>query len=245
MSDQGKVAVVTGGNSGIGKSAVRAFLERGVKAYVLSIAPPDENRGVYVSCDVSKSEDVQAAIDVIRQEEGRIDYLVNSAGVLSYGTVIDIDEDEWDRVMGVNVKGAFLCAKYAIPIMPENSVIVNVASVLSFVAQPLVAAYCSSKAALLGLTRSIAVDFSPKIRCIAVCPGTVDTPMLHGATQQASDPDAMMAELNAAHLMGRVAKPEEIGELISFLCSDKCGFITGQAIRVDGGLGVNIGGSKN
>ena len=245
MNDHGKIAVVTGGNSGIGKSTVLAFQERGFKCYVLGIVPSDSNEGEYISCDVSKSEDVKAAFDQIRQEDGSIHYLVNSAGVLSYGTVVDIDENEWDRVMGVNAKGAFLCSKHAIPMMPENSVIVNVASVMSFIAQPLVAAYCSSKAAILGLTRSIAIDFGPRIRCIAVCPGTVDTPMLHGALKEATDPDAMMVELNAAHLTGRIGKSEEIGDLISYLCGDKCAFITGQAIRVDGGLGVNMGGSKN
>jgi len=147
--------------------------------------------------------------------------------------------------MAVNVKGPFLCAKYTIPHMNDNAVIVNVASVQSFVAQPYVAAYATSKAAMLGLTRSIAIDFSPKVRCVAVCPGTIDTPMLRNALAQAADPDAMMQELNVTHLTGRIGQPEEVAELIAFLCSNKCGFINGQAIRVDGGLGVNIGGSKN
>jgi NAD(P)-dependent dehydrogenase (short-subunit alcohol dehydrogenase family) len=117
--------------------------------------------------------------------------------------------------------------------------------VQSFVAQPLVAAYATSKSAILGLTRSIAIDFSPRVRCVAVCPGTIDTPMLQGALEQASDPESMMDELNQSHLTGRIGRPEEVGELIAFLAGDKCTFINGQAIRVDGGLGVNIGGSKN
>jgi len=241
------IAVVTGGTTGIGKAAVDAFEKRGITTYVLGIGEQPTNTALrkFVSCDVSKNSDVVAAFQQIKKDVGHVNYLVNNAGVLSYGTVTDIDEAEWDRVMGVNLKGSFLCAKNAIPMMPEGSVIINVASVQSYITQPLVAAYCTSKAAVLGLTRSIATDFGPKIRCVAVCPGTIDTPMLHGALAQAADPDAMMAELNAAHLTGRVGKPEEIGELISFLCSDKCAFITGQAIRVDGGLGVNMGGSKN
>jgi len=239
--------VVTGGATGIGKAAVNAFEKREIVSYVLGIGeqPPDSDLRKFIPCDVSKGSDVITAFERIGEECGHINYLVNNAGVLSYGTVTDIDEAEWDRVMGVNVKGNFLCAKNAIPLMPAGSVIVNVASVQSYITQPLVAAYCTSKAAILGLTRSIATDFGPEIRCIAVCPGTVDTPMLHGALAQASDPEAMMAELEAGHLTGRIGKPEEVGELISFLCSDKCAFITGQAIRVDGGLGVNMGGSKN
>jgi len=117
--------------------------------------------------------------------------------------------------------------------------------VQAFLAQPLVAAYATSKTAILGLTRSIAIAFSPRVRCVAVCPGTIDTPMLQGALAQASDPGAMMNELNEAHLSGRIGRPEEVGELIAFLASDKCAFINGQAIRVDGGLGIDMGGSKN
>ena len=216
----------------------------------------------------------------IRNRAGRLDYLVNSAGTLSYGNVLELSEAEWDRVLGVNTKGPFLCAKAAIPLMEfiefaeqrglivqigdwvireacrqlrswmdqgihNCKIAINVSSVQAFITQPQVAAYCTSKTALLGLTRSIATDFAPDIRCIAVCPGTVDTPMLQGALAQAADPDAMMSELNAAHLTGRVGTAMEIGELIAFLCSDKCGFITGQAIRVDGGLGVKMGGSKD
>jgi len=241
------IAVVTGGVTGIGKATVDAFEARGILSYILSVGdlPDDSDFRKFVHCDVAESGQVMEAFRRIEAESGQINYLVNNAGVLSYGTVLDVDEEEWDRVLGVNVKGSFLCAKHAIPLMSEGSVIVNVASVQSYVAQPLVAAYCTSKAAVLGLTRSIAIDFGPNIRCVAVCPGTVDTPMLHDALVQASDPAAMMAELDAAHLTGRVGKPAEIGELISFLCSDKCAFITGQAIRVDGGLGVNMGGSKN
>ena len=245
--DNKTIAVVSGGASGIGNATVEAFEKRGIISYILGIGnlPEDTGSRIYIHCDVSKSVDVEAAFQQIKSESDHVNYLVNNAGVLSYGTVLDIDEQEWDRVMGVNVKGNFLCAKHAIPLMPKDSVIINVASVQSYITQPLVAAYSTSKAAILGLTRSIATDFGPKIRCIAICPGTVDTPMLQGALKQAADPEAMMDELNAAHLTGRVGKPEEIGELISFLCSDKCAFITGQAIRVDGGLGVNMGGSKN
>jgi NAD(P)-dependent dehydrogenase (short-subunit alcohol dehydrogenase family) len=245
-----KIAAITGGNTGIGAASVAALQAQGVRCF--SIGLPDKEASnaeapdlEFINCDVSDGEQVNRAFAEIRNRAGRLDYLVNSAGTLSYGNVLELSEAEWDRVLGVNTKGPFLCAKAAIPLMDSGGVIINVSSVQAFITQPQVAAYCTSKTALLGLTRSIATDFAPDIRCIAVCPGTVDTPMLQGALAQAADPDAMMSELNAAHLTGRVGTAMEIGELIAFLCSDKCGFITGQAMRVDGGLGVNMGGSKN
>ena len=245
---QKKVAVVTGGNTGIGLATVKKLIEDGYSTVALGLGdPPDVAGGAlrYYPCDVSNSAQVAAAFGSIEENFGRVDALVNNAGVLSYGDAVELSEEEWDRVMAVNVKGPWLCAKHAIPLMPPGSVVINVASVQSFVAQPLVAAYATSKAAILGLTRSIAIDFSPQVRCVAVCPGTIDTPMLKGALEQASDPEAMMQELNDAHLSGRIGTADEVAELIAFLAGDKCAFINGQAIRVDGGLGINVGGSKN
>jgi NAD(P)-dependent dehydrogenase (short-subunit alcohol dehydrogenase family) len=243
-----KIAVITGGESGIGFSTAKLLTEQNYKVTVLGLTetPQLKQQNIaFIKCDVSNSDNVKQAINDVKERFGTIDCLINNAGILSYGTATDLSESEWDKVMAVNVKGPFLCAKYTIPHMNDNAVIVNVASVQSFVAQPFVAAYATSKAAILGLTRSIAIDFSPKIRCVAICPGTIDTPMLRGAMAQADDPDAMMQELNDSHLTGRIGQPEEVAELIAFICSGKCGFINGQAIRVDGGLGVNVGGSKN
>lgn len=243
-----KIAVITGGESGIGLATAKLLTEQNYKVTVLGLketAELTQAEIAFLTCDVSNANAIEQAINQVVADNGAIDCLINNAGVLSYGTAVDLSESEWDHVMAVNVKGPFLCAKYTIPHMNDDAVIVNVASVQSFVAQPYVAAYATSKAAILGLTRSIAIDFSPKVRCVAVCPGTIDTPMLRGAMEQAADPEAMMDELNAAHLTGRIGQPEEVAELIAFLCSNKCSFINGQAIRVDGGLGVNIGGSKN
>jgi len=243
-----KLAVVTGGNTGIGLAAIERLSAAGFATAALGLgdgAALAATDTVFYQCDVSSSAEVAATFEAISERFGRVDVLVNNAGVLSYGDAVEVSESEWDRVMGVNVKGPWLCAKHAIPLMPAGSVVINVASVQAFLAQPLVAAYATSKTAILGLTRSIAIDFSPRVRCVAVCPGTIDTPMLQGALAQASDPGAMMNELNEAHLSGRIGRPEEVGELIAFLASDKCAFINGQAIRVDGGLGIDMGGSKN
>ncbi|HIA80068.1 MAG TPA: SDR family oxidoreductase, partial [Candidatus Marinimicrobia bacterium] len=172
--------------------------------------------------------------------------LVNNAGIQRYSTVTETSEEEWDLVMNVNLKSAFLCSKYAIPMMVNNKkgCVINVASVQSFISQKNVAPYTTSKTALLGLTRSIAVDYAPNIRSVAVCPGTVDTPMFRNSIQESPNPDEVLEECNEMHLVKRICSSEEVGELITYLASDKAGFITGQAIRIDGGLGITIAGSK-
>ena len=174
------------------------------------------------------------------------DTSLNNAGIQRYGSVTETSVDEWDLVMNVNLKSLFLCAKYAIPSMLENKkgVVINIASVQSFVSQEKVAAYTTAKSAILGLTRSIAVDYAPHVRCVAVCPGTIDTPMLRDAIALSPDPDAVMQECIDMHLTKRIGTAEEVAELVMFLCDDKASFITGQAIRIDGGLGITIQGSK-
>jgi NAD(P)-dependent dehydrogenase (short-subunit alcohol dehydrogenase family) len=248
-----KVVVVTGAAKGIGQATARLFHTSGALIALLDvddsaaqIARSFEARGHFVDCDVSDAQSVRAAFDSIIDRFGGVDILVNNAGIQHYGTVTDTPEEEWDRVLAVNLKSAFLCAKYAIPSMLSRGggVIVNLASVQAFVSQQKVAPYTTSKTALLGLTRSIAVDYAPTIRCVAICPGTVDTPMLRGAIQQSPNPQEVLEECNQMHPVKRIGTPEEIAELVLFVCSSKAGFITGQPIRIDGGLGLSIGGSK-
>jgi NAD(P)-dependent dehydrogenase (short-subunit alcohol dehydrogenase family) len=257
MQFAGKVAVVTGAAKGIGEATARALARQGARVALLDLdqqagpevarALGDENVAVFIRCDVSRGEEVNAAFDVVAARFGPgLDILVNNAGVQHYGTVTETSEQEWDRVLGINLKSAFLCAKRGIPMMQARGagVIVNVSSVQAFLSQSRVAPYTTSKTALLGLTRSIAVDYAPQIRCVAVCPGTVDTPMLHDAIRQSPDPQAVYDECVAMHPLKRIATPAEVAELILYLCSDKAGFMTGQPVRIDGGLGLAIGGSK-
>jgi NAD(P)-dependent dehydrogenase (short-subunit alcohol dehydrogenase family) len=248
-----QVAVVTGAAKGIGSATASLLAREGARVVLLDTDPAGEGTaseiggsGRFYECDVSKSEAVASAFESVCRDLGGVDLLVNNAGIQRYGTVTQTSEELWDEVMNVNLKSAFLCAREALPSMLERGggVVVNVASVQSFITQKGGAAYTTSKTALLGLTRAIAVDYAPTVRCVAVCPGSVDTPMLRWAFQQSPDPDEVLAEVHAMHPVGRIATPDEVAELIGFLCSPQAGFITGQAYRIDGGLGLSIGGGK-
>jgi NAD(P)-dependent dehydrogenase (short-subunit alcohol dehydrogenase family) len=253
MQFQNHVVVVTGAAKGIGQATARAFAREGARVALFDVDDAARNvaetlspRGLFVPCDVSDSRQVQKAFEVVASDLGDISILVNNAGIQHYGTVTDTSEEEWDRVLGVNLKSAFLCSKYALPQMLRRGkgVVINLASVQAFVSQHKVAPYTTSKTALLGLTRSIAVDYAPQVRCVAVCPGTVDTPMLREAVKQSPRPEEVLQECNDMHPVKRVATAEEVADLILYLSSDKAGFITGQPIRIDGGLGLSIAGSK-
>lgn len=253
MRYENRHAVVTGAARGIGLATARAFIREGAKVSLLDVddsaqALPKEFPGAatFFKCDVSKFTDVEGAVRRAIDVYGDISFLINNAGIQTYGTCVDTPEEVWDRTININLKSAFLCSKVAIPSMQRagGGVVVNLSSVQAFLSQHQVAAYTTSKTALLGLTRSIAVDFAPAIRCVAVCPGTIDTPMLRSAIQLSPDPAAVLQECRDMHPVKRIGTAEEVAELIMYLCSDAAGFITGQPIRIDGGLGLAIGGSK-
>jgi NAD(P)-dependent dehydrogenase (short-subunit alcohol dehydrogenase family) len=247
-----KNIIITGAAKGIGKACVEYFLENGDTVMALDIDEKSLNeldvnnqRLNVFKCDVSKKEIVKLTIQKAIEKIGDIDVLVNNAGIQRYSTITETSEDEWDLVMNVNLKSAFLCSKYAIPSMQKKGkgVVINVSSVQAFITQKKVAPYTTSKTAMLGLTRSIAVDYAPNIRCVAVCPGTVDTPMLRNAIKESEYPEKVYQECIDMHLTKRICPPEEVAALIGFLTSDSAGSITGQSFRVDGGLGIHIGGN--
>ncbi len=250
-----KVAIVSGGAHGIGEAAVRAFAREG---YRVALADVDRKAGarlaedaslpagrvLFIPADVSRSED---AWDVVQQTTaafGGVDVVFNNAGIQpleSYRTVETLDERTWDRVMEINVKGCFLLSKYAIPEMRkrEGGVIINNASAQGLQSQKLVPAYAASKGAILSLTRNMALDYAEeRIRVVAICPGSVDTPMLRATAAMASpeNPDGTLAEWGQKHPLGRIGRPEEIADVVVFLASDKASFITGEFVCVDGGL---------
>lgn len=250
MRFENKTVVITGGANGIGAACAQAFFEAGANVAVLDVAPGKEkmdgNRWLYLQCNVSQSSNVAESIKRVLKHFGAIHFLINNAGIQRYGTVVDTSEEVWDEVMNINLKSYFLCAKYALPHIQQagGGAVINIASVQAFVTQEKVAAYAASKSAILGFTRSIAIDFAPQIRCVAVCPGTIDTPMLRDALALSPDPAAVLQECEAMHLVNRIGQAEEIAALVKFLCSNEGSFITGEAIRMDGGLGIKIGGSK-
>ncbi len=253
MSFKNKTVLITGGAKGIGGACSRAFYRENANVVILDTDPLGQalaaelgERALFIQCDVSKEAAVKKAMEQAAQTFGGIDVLVNNAGIQRYSTVTETSEEEWDLVMNVNLKSAFLCAKHAIPPMQKQGggVVVNVSSVQAFISQQTVAPYVTSKTALLGLTRSIAVDYGPEIRCVAVCPGTIDTPMLRSAFELSPDPEAVYQECVDMHLVKRIGTPEEVAELILFLAGENGRFFTGQAIRIDGGLGITIAGSK-
>ncbi len=233
----GKVAVVTGGAKGIGAACVARLAACGAR---IAILDRDARAGEELSSrfeqaeffelDVSNSSGVEAAFEKIRGRFGDPVLLVNNAGIVKYGTLTETPEDVWDEILNVNLKSAYLCSRCAIPGMLRSGggAIVNVSSVQAFVSEYGVAAYATSKTALLGLTRTIAIDYAPRIRCNAVCPGSVDTPMLQRFTQGSEE---KMEQCRRMHLLQRVAAPEEIAGSIVFLLGPESGFITGQALR--------------
>ena len=198
----------------------------------------------FFKVNVAKGAQVKKGVNAAIEKFGDVDVLVNNAGIIRYSTITETTEELWDFVMDVNLKSAYLCSRYAIPSMQKKNkgVVVNVASVQAFLSQANAAVYTTSKSALLGLTRSIALDYAPHIRCIAVCPGTVDTPMLHKAISTLPNPDDVYQQCIDMHLVKKIAQPEEVGEFIAYLASDKASFITGQAYRIDGGLGIAVSG---
>ncbi|MHA4811655.1 SDR family NAD(P)-dependent oxidoreductase [Flavitalea flava] len=250
---QNKTVIITGAAKGIGAACALRFRGAGARVALLDIIPAhsgpepeDQTNWFYQTCDVSDETQVREAMANIIGRWGRIDILINNAGIQRYGSVTESSLEDWDLVMNVNLKSMFLCSKYAIPHMQqqESGVVINVSSVQAFVSQQTVAAYTTAKTAILGLTRSIAVDYAPAIRCLAVCPGTIDTPMLRDAIALSPDPVEVMQECVDMHLSKRIGTAEEVAGLVLFLCSGEAAFMTGQSIRIDGGLGITIPGSK-
>ena len=249
-----KHVVITGGAKGMGESAVRIFIREDYRVTILDI---DSEAGsklsqalgddvLFIKCDMANEEMIKKSFSKAIAHFGEISILVNNVGIVIYGTVTTTTSEDWDLNMNINLKSYFLCSKEAIPSIQKigKGVIINVSSVQAYLSQSSVAAYTTGKTALLGLTRSIAVDYAPDIRCVAICPSTIDTPMLQRALKESPNPQAVLDECNNMHLLERIGTADEVGELIVFAASDKGGFMTGQAIRVDGGIGIKVAGSK-
>lgn len=256
MDFRGKVAIVTGGGSGIGKACAREFIERNAAVAVVDrdVKPGKEaaaelkskgGKAEFFQVDVASASEVEKAVSEIVSTFGGIDILVNNAGIQRYGTVTTTSEAEWNEVLDINLKGAFLMSKYVIPQMIERGggAIVMTGSVQSVAAQRNSVHYVVSKHGLLGLTRCIALDYgNQNIRANCVLPGAIDTPMLRWAANLDSHPEKVMESCDSVHLRGKMGRPEEVAHVIVFLASGLASFMTGSAVMVEGGLLVPVGG---
>jgi meso-butanediol dehydrogenase / (S,S)-butanediol dehydrogenase / diacetyl reductase len=250
-----KVAIVTGGAMGIGEATARKLAGLGAAVAILdadrdaghkTAAEIGQSGGIcdFFPCNVSVSAEVSRAIDAVVGKYGAVDVLVSNAGIQLYGDAVTTTEEDWDKLMGINLKGCFLVSKFAVPhILKRRGAIVIVGSVQSTTAISNSLAYVASKHGVLGLTRAMALDYAKSgVRVNCVCPGTIDTPMVRWACSLADDPAKVLETCNRMHPLGRIGKAEEVADAIAYLASPMASFITGAALLVDGGMLVPAGG---
>lgn len=250
LNFKNKTAVVTGGGQGIGKAIVQAFSHH--EANVV-IADKDEEAGRevidwltakggkgenlhFVKCDVSDETAVKKLMEEANQRFGRIDYLVNNAGLSKFTPFLEMDGASWDEVLNTNLRGAFLCSRYAAPYLKAHhkGVIINIASTRALMSEPDSEAYAASKGGLLALTHALAVSLGPEVRVNSISPGWIE--VRHWKKKAKRQEVQHSKEENEQHPAGRVGEPEDIGRAVVFLCSGEAGFITGENITIDGGM---------
>jgi NAD(P)-dependent dehydrogenase (short-subunit alcohol dehydrogenase family) len=241
---EGRCAVVTGVGSGLGQAIARELAAEG--ALVVGCDVNDaageatmDGIGTYVHADVSREAEVAGLIAAAVERHGRLHVMVNNAAVQIEQELAETTEEQLDRVLGVNLKGVFFGCKHAVRAMRPagGGAIVNIASILGLVGDGILAAYCAAKGGVLGITRATAVQYGRDgIRCNAVCPGDIDTPLVQAYFDTAEDPAALRAEISAEYPLERIAQPREIARAVVFLAGEDASFMSGQPLVVDGGL---------
>lgn len=256
---KGKVALVTGGRGGIGRAIVDRLSREGAIVYAAdlsetgSLSNDDGTDSLFVCLDVTSEADVISAMDKVRDEQGKLDILVNAAGIEIEKTVEETTLEEWNQSFAVNSTGTFLTSKYALPLMREaaksdsSASLINFGSYDGFIADPGLAAYCATKGAVHALTRAMACDHGPEgIRVNAICPGYIDTPMLQsfftgdGSGGGGKTIDQLQRAVRDVHPMRTYGTPEDIANLVNWLASDEARYASGQLWVLDGGLSAQV-----
>ncbi len=246
----GKVAVITGAGSGIGRACAEVFAEQGAAIVAVdwnreggeSTAALIRGRGFeadYCYADVSREADVEAMVAATVARYGKLHVLVNNAAVQVLATLTNTTQEAWQRMQSVNLQGVFLCSKHAIPemIRAGGGSIVNMSSALGLVGDPDLAAYGAFKGGIIAMTKAAAIGYGPQgVRMNCICPGDVNTPMVEEFFNKAPDPEAFRREVASHYALRRIAEPREIAQVAAFLASDASSFVTGAALVVDGGL---------
>jgi NAD(P)-dependent dehydrogenase (short-subunit alcohol dehydrogenase family) len=245
----GKVALITGAASGIGRATALLLAGEGVAVAVVDLNAAAGQavvreivaaggQAIFVQCDVAQAADCQRAVQETVAQWGGLDILFNNAGIIRRTTVLDIDEEEWDRVMAINVKSIFLMSRYAIPVMARagGGAIVNTASGWGLVGGRYAVSYCASKGAVVNMTRAMALDHGHQnIRVNCICPGDTDTQMLRSEALQLGAAESEFLAEAADRPLRRIGRPEDMAQAVLYLASDAAAFVTGAALVVDGG----------
>ncbi|MET0430447.1 MAG: SDR family oxidoreductase [Microvirga sp.] len=238
----GRIAVVTGAAQGIGAAIARRLSLEGAVVYALDRTPGDAPAGGdgairHRTLDLTKAQAIRGIFDELAITHGHCDIVVNNAGIPGEGALHDLTVEAWNRVFAVNVTAPMLVCQAAAPLLGRGGSIVNLASVAAHIGFAERAAYCASKAAVLGLTRALAVELAPAgIRVNCLCPGTVQTPWIDRLVGDDADAPARLARMQARQLMGRLGTPDEIAAAVAFLASDDASFMTGSVVMADGGM---------
>jgi NAD(P)-dependent dehydrogenase (short-subunit alcohol dehydrogenase family) len=251
MRLQGKVALITGSASGIGKSSALLFAQEGAHVIVndLDIAKGEETvqeivaaggSAIFIQADVTNVDNVKAMVDRVIEHFGRIDVLFNNAGISGVGALHELEPEQWDRIMSINVKGVFLPSKYVVPHMMEqkSGSIINMSSCIAEIGLARRASYAATKGAVLALTKSMQVDYAAyNIRVNALLPGTILTPFVENYLKTSyDDPEAAIASLKTRQLSGDLGRPDDVAKAALFLASDDSKFMMGSPLYIDGGV---------
>jgi NAD(P)-dependent dehydrogenase (short-subunit alcohol dehydrogenase family) len=253
MRLQSRVAVITGGGSGIGRACALTFAREGARVVIadINVAGARETlaeieaaggTGLAVETDVANPHAVQKLVAATLQAFQQVHVLLNNAAIQINKTVEETTVEEWNREMAVNLGGIFLCSKYFLPhLRPTRGNIINMASVNGFFVEPMCAGYCATKGAIIALTKAMAIDHGKEgIRVNCICPGYIDAGLAWGYFEAQPDPAAARAAAGKLHALWRIGKPEEVGRVAAFLASDEASFMTGSSVVVDGGFGSGL-----